>query len=135
MQGTTLYRLRTDILRNFSSSASEIDSAVEVIGSKEPSDGIKYKAGRLYWGALTESSVYSTDVSATSYPWPSLNETAVQLSRSIELMEWVDTFAVDLSKDGRLWFVSNRLDKFSTFTMDFSGGQGANMRVLYMDTN
>jgi hypothetical protein len=41
----------------------------------------------------------------------------------------VDTFALDLSNSSRLWFVSNRLDLFITYTMDFTGAAGANFRV------
>lgn len=58
VQGTSLYRVSTAVLRDLESSNEDIDKAVEYIGQKEPSDGIKYLDGVLYWGALTQSTVY-----------------------------------------------------------------------------
>mmetsp|Transcript_20424 Transcript_20424/g.29268 ORF Transcript_20424/g.29268 Transcript_20424/m.29268 type:complete len:401 (-) Transcript_20424:3134-4336(-) len=137
VQGTTLYRVQTNLLMNslFDSSLSiSLDDIVEVIGIKEPSDGIKYLDGMLYWGALTQNSVYSVAINSTSLPQPSLQEAAKSTQQSADQMTWLDTFAVDLGQKHKLWFVSNRLNLYATYTMDFTGAQGANMHILTMDT-
>ena len=41
----------------------------------------------------------------------------------------VDSFAVDRSDASKLWFTSNKLDLYITYSMDFSGASGANFRV------
>jgi hypothetical protein len=48
-------------------------------------------------------------------------------------MEWPDTFAVDLHTLQHLVLVTNRLDQFLTYAMDFTGAHGANMRILRLD--
>jgi hypothetical protein len=132
VQGTTLYRLPTAVLRNFSTTASEIDAAVQNLGFKQPSDGIKYLNGELFWGSLPESRYYRIAVDSISMPDLS---TAIASPINEETMEWIDTFAIDLQAEknhepSKLWFVSNRLDKYSVNTMDFTGGHGANMRII-----
>jgi hypothetical protein len=37
---------------------------------------------------------------------------------------------VDWSDSSKLWFTSNKLDQFSYGTMDFTGAQGVNFRVI-----
>ena len=87
VQGSTLYRISTELLRNATSN-EEFDSSVEVLGSKEPSDGMKYLNGTLYWGSLTESSLYSMIVNATSNVDMSLD--ALKLSPSDpDSIQWV----------------------------------------------
>jgi len=131
VQGTSLYRLPTSILGNFSASNSQIDAAVERIGTKEPSDGLKYVNGRLFWGALTTSTFFSLEINSTSLP--AMSE-AVAAPINQEEMQWIDTFSVDFSDQShKLWFVSNRLDRFTVGSMDFSGKAGANMRILTVD--
>ena len=68
VQGTQLHRLPTAVLRDFSSSQEQITAAVEVLGAKQPSDGMMYRDGVLYFGALTESTFYALPVTAASYP-------------------------------------------------------------------
>lgn len=46
VQGTSLYRVPTAALRNFSLTNAEIDLLVERIGTKPPSDGMKYVNGK-----------------------------------------------------------------------------------------
>lgn len=139
VQGTSLYRLPTSILRNFSACSADIDSAVDYLGEKQPSDGMKYLNGELFWGSLPESTFYRMEVDATS---TTTTKQAAIMATPInqDTMEWVDTFAIDLqakAQEGqqpRLLFVSNRLDKYSVGTMDFSGeSEGANMRILSFD--
>eukprot|EP01099_Mayorella_cantabrigiensis_P001744 TRINITY_DN176_c0_g2_i1.p1 TRINITY_DN176_c0_g2~~TRINITY_DN176_c0_g2_i1.p1 ORF type:complete len:450 (-),score=106.67 TRINITY_DN176_c0_g2_i1:148-1497(-) len=131
IQGTRLYRIPTAILRNFSATFEEIDEQVQFLGYKEPSDGMKYLDGILYWGSLTTSTYYYTVINETDFPF--LPTTQVIAPPSVETMNWIDTFAIDLQTNSALWFVSNRLNLYSTNTMDFSGASGANMRILYFN--
>lgn len=134
VQGTTLYRVPTSFLRESSGDdMSAFNTAVEVLGRKEPSDGIKYLDGTLFWGALTESTLYSMQISATSLP--DMNLTASQMfPPNTETMQWLDTFAIDLSVSSevpnRLYFVSNKLNLFTTGKMDFDDKDAGNMHIM-----
>jgi hypothetical protein len=138
VQGTTLYRLPTAALRNFTNNAaSDVDALVQVLGQKQPSDGMKYVNGELFWGDLPDSALYRMAVDATSDTNTDTAPAVLAAEVNEETLEWVDTFAVDLSADGAtasssnaLYFVSNRLDQYSVGTMDFTGAKGANMRIL-----
>ena len=68
VQGTTLHRVPTAVLNDFSSSQDDITAAVQDLGLKEPSDGMMYRSGVLYFGSLTESTYYALPVTATSNP-------------------------------------------------------------------
>lgn len=68
VQGTELHRVPTAVLNDFSSSQDDITAAVEVLGTKQPSDGMMYRNGVLYFGSLPESTYYALPVTATSYP-------------------------------------------------------------------
>lgn len=87
VQGTHLYRVPTSILSNFSSTNAEIDALVETIGTKEPSDGMKYHNGILYYGALTTSTVYAVAINSTSHP--NMPTEAKALEPSVDTMHWV----------------------------------------------
>ena len=133
VQGTTLYRIDTAFLRDNNGTTVEdmglFDKAVVNMGYKEPSDGIKYSDGKLYWGALTQSTIYSMSVTATSTP--NMNVDAVQLfPTDTDRMQWVDTFAIDNSatNGGVLYFVSNKLNLFTTHKMDFN--VDGNMHIM-----
>lgn len=129
VQGTTLYRLPTAVLRDFTTSSATIDAKVEVLGTKEPSDGMKYLNGVLYYGSLTTSTYYTLVVNATSLP--NMEEDAVPIKPNVDTMQWLDTFAIDLGSNGTtMYFVSNKLDEYSVSTMDFSGESGSNMHIM-----
>ena len=68
LQGADLFRLPTAILRDFTSTQEQITAAVEDLGFKQPSDGMMYRNGVLYFGSLTESTYYALPVTATSIP-------------------------------------------------------------------
>lgn len=87
VQGTTLYRISTDVLRNNVSNEVFDDAAVN-IGSKDPSDGMKYLNGTLYWGSLPESTVYSMPINATSSADISADSFAIAATDA-EHMQWV----------------------------------------------
>lgn len=128
IQGTNLYRLPTAALGNHSISNTELDKMVELLGKKEPSDGMKYFKGRLFWGSLTTSTYNSLVVDSRSRP--NVAESVKGALVDAEVMNWIDSFAIDMKNKGRLWFTSNRLNEFITGTMDFSGKNGPNMRIM-----
>lgn len=130
IQGTDLNRLSTAVLNDFTKTAEEITAAVEVVGTKEPSDGIMYWNGVLYFGSLPESTYYALPITATSVPNPSIATTAVPVWPEQVDFRWVDTFAEDLSDPSKFWFVSNSLDLFSAGTMSFVDGGNSNFRVI-----
>ena len=68
IQGTDLNRVPTSVLNDFTTSDEDITAAVEVLGTKEPSDGMMYRDGVLYYGSLTESTYYALPVGAHDYP-------------------------------------------------------------------
>jgi hypothetical protein len=69
VQNTKLYRLATRVLNDFSQTDEMITGAVEEIkGAKEPSDGIIYWDGVLYFGSLPESTYYALKITSTSSP-------------------------------------------------------------------
>jgi hypothetical protein len=69
VQNTYLYRLPTEILNDFTLTNDEITAAVEQLpGVKEPSDGIMFWNGILYYGSLPESTYYALKISSTSSP-------------------------------------------------------------------
>jgi hypothetical protein len=68
VQGTTLYRLPTAVLRDWASTSEQIDAAVQAIGAKNPSDGMKYLDGVLYYGDLPSSTYHALPITSTSFP-------------------------------------------------------------------
>ena len=126
VQGTTLFRVSTGVLRDWQSSDSAIDSAVESLGVKEPSDGMKYFQGQLFWGSLPSSSYSTLQCDATA---PVSASDATSSPSDPINMEWPDTFAVDLHTQQHLMVVTNGLDRYLTYAMDFTGAT-ANMRIL-----
>ena len=125
LQGIQLFRLQTSLLRNFDSfNSTVIEKSAQMLGIKEPSDGIIYWNGVLYWGSLTESTYYALAVSATSVPSTLADgrfsdAVAVWPSEFQSNQRWPDTFAIDLSDPTRLLFVSNGLDLFFNDKMNF----------------
>lgn len=87
IQKDLLYRLPTEVLRDFSLTDDVIDAAVEVLGKKEPSDGMMYWGGQLYWGSLPESTYYALKVDATSSP--NLNTSVIPAWPDAVQMRWV----------------------------------------------
>ena len=87
VQGDTLYRVPTSVLRNFSTSSAEIDAAVQTIGPKNPSDGMKYRDGVLYYGDLPQSTYHSLRIS--SHSMPNITEEAISAPPDVNTMRWV----------------------------------------------
>jgi hypothetical protein len=131
VQGDELFRLPTAILNDFNSTQDQITAEVQSLGFKEPSDGIQYWNGLLYYGSLPESTYYALPVTATSIPYPDAAGASVPVWPEQVDFRWIDTFSLDLSDSTKIWFVSNSLDLFFSGTMDFTGSSGnSNFRVI-----
>jgi hypothetical protein len=89
VQGTTLYRMPTAPLRDFSSSQADLDAAADTIGTKEPSDGMLYLDGVLYYGSLPTSTYYALPISATSFP--NMTTDAIPVEPELTNMRWVSS--------------------------------------------
>ena len=87
VQGTTLYRVPTAVLRDFTSTTEQIDAAVEVIGTKNPSDGMKYRNGVLFYGDLPNSNYHALRIDSTSHP--NISADALSVPSDPETLRWV----------------------------------------------
>jgi hypothetical protein len=87
VQGTTLYRVPTALLRDFTTTTAQIDAAVEVIGTKNPSDGMKFHDGVLFYGDLPESCYHALNITSTSHP--DITTEAVSVPSDPENLRWV----------------------------------------------
>ncbi|CAL1537002.1 unnamed protein product, partial [Lymnaea stagnalis] len=102
------------------------------------SDGIAFGTKRLYFGAMGMNALYYWDVEMDQL-MQGVATSAVKMATQTEVvrngatMQWPDTLAFD--NQGWLWFVSNRLQLFVTGSMDFTGSDGANMRVWKVFVN
>lgn len=100
VQGDTLYRLPTSVLRNFSTTSAEIDAAVETLGFKNPSDGMKYQQGILYYGDLPNSTFHALNVTATSRP--NIAAEARSVPSDPNNLRWVRFFYVLITSFAKL---------------------------------
>jgi hypothetical protein len=89
VQGTKLYRVPTSVLRDFASTTEEIDAAVELLGTKNPSDGMKYVNGVLYYGDLPGSCYHALNVTSTSHP--DIATEAQSVAADPDSLRWVST--------------------------------------------
>jgi hypothetical protein len=88
VQGNTLYRLPTSVLRDFNSSSEAISAAVDVIpGDKGTSDGLMYWNGVLYYGSLAFSTYYALKINSKSTP--NVSVSAVPVWPDPVNMRWV----------------------------------------------
>eukprot|EP01012_Entosiphon_sulcatum_P000878 TRINITY_DN10153_c0_g1_i2.p1 TRINITY_DN10153_c0_g1~~TRINITY_DN10153_c0_g1_i2.p1 ORF type:complete len:280 (-),score=74.01 TRINITY_DN10153_c0_g1_i2:48-887(-) len=123
LEGIHLYSLPTALLMDFAQPDGAIELAVVDHGVKPgPSDGLAAdNQGRLYLSTLSKNAVYQWD---TKQPLSA----ATLLAQSDTGLIWVDTFG--FRDGGYLVYTSNKLQDFFTYTMDFSGAQGPNFRIL-----
>jgi len=129
LRGVRLYSIPTLALRNFSLSSDDLTSLVTLLGAKgSQSDGMAMtSSGRLVFGALSLNTIYA---------WDSQLPLAAQvplLAPDMVEGQWADTFAFD-DTAGAILFTTNRLQRYFFLTMDFSGAEGANFRILRVAT-
>ncbi|CAL1537003.1 unnamed protein product [Lymnaea stagnalis] len=136
LSGYNLYQIPTSAL---TSSTATDTTKPRMVGKKvAQSGGIAFGTKRLYFGAMGMNAVYYWDVEADQLTQRVATSgvkmaTQTEVVRNDATMQWPDTLAFD--NQGWLWFVSNRLQLFVTGSMDFTGSDGANMRVWKVFVN
>ena len=119
LTGNTLYSLDTDLLRNFETSETVIENAVDVVTSlPSNTDGMTGDSeGNIYMTALSLDGIMKLD-GATG-----------QVSRFVHHpeMNWPDTLA--WGPDGALYVVSNHLHVWVDGEMDFEAPEIPNFRI------
>ena len=130
LSGYHVYKVATDLLRTLKDSFEFNEEVLELSGTKvSQSDGLVFsRSGRLYFGALANNSIYTWNKEENGLNFAI--ESQHLLTRNDTTMEWVDTFAFD--GKGYLWFVTNRLDRYITKTMNLDD---INFRVMRIYTN
>lgn len=97
LTGESLYRIRTDILRNFSSTENSIEDAVEKLGEIPPSDGIIFGSdAELYITSIEENAI-------RRYNGGDDSEKVIASSA----LRWPDSFAV--GPDGSIYVTTSIL--------------------------
>ncbi|HER44270.1 MAG TPA: hypothetical protein ENO08_07415 [Candidatus Eisenbacteria bacterium] len=96
LTGRTLYRIRTEKLRDRSIKGAELGSFVERVGETGPSDGLLHKEGFIYLTSIEQNAIRRIKPGGDV-------ETVVQDS----LLEWPDSFA--LGPQGTLYVTTSRI--------------------------
>ncbi len=103
INGTKLYAVSTDALRDRSKSDAQVAATVRVVTGKMPSDGLESDtAGRVYMTDPVTNSIHRWD------PATGLTDTLVHDPRLL----WPDTMS--LAGDGYLYVTANQLDRQPT---------------------
>ena len=128
LQGTALWSVDARVLGNPRSTTAEIQATEKFLGHKpSASDGMVFDcAGKLYFGNLGASALYEWQYSEHVGV-----ESATPVQKSTQTLQWVDTVAFD--EHGRLYGTANKLQRFGSRTMDFTGASGPNMYVHRFD--
>jgi len=120
-----LYRIDTEILRDWSSTNEDFHNALHEVGSKGYSDGMTTDSrGRLFFASMEDDAVNVWDPAATKPV-----EDAPPVAMNALWNVWPDTFAWDDALQALLW-TPNKLPYYFNYKMDFSGDSGPNMRVV-----
>lgn len=123
LRGETLFSIPTSALQDFTMTTDQLSALVVNHGYKPPSDGMTFSSlSTLYFGALTED---------TAYQWQegsSLKTQSIIVPVNTTTLQWQDTFA--FAGPGLLAFTTNKLQRYIVQTMEFSGADGANMRIF-----
>lgn len=118
--GTSLYQVPTSALRD---PKTNISTVIRKVGDKPAqSDAMVYAQKNLYFGGLSDRSLYRWEVSkdverAGSEGKVTLGTTAALLKNVPELT-WVDTLAID--DKGYLWFTCSSAGHLFTGQLNFS---------------
>lgn len=127
LDGTSLYSLETQYLRDFSLTSQQLEAQVVEVGDKgDASDGmVMTDSNELYFGGLQQSALFKWAVGSAM--------TAKQsVWQSDDDLNWIDTFAFDDVKLDLL-FTTNKLQKLfypaENGGYDFSG-HTANFKIF-----
>jgi len=98
LSGRTLYRVPTDVLRDFSVSSDKIQGSVQKLGITGAADGIEFGGdGKLYLTSIEYNAIRSYD--------PVTGKTEVVAWDS--MIKWPDSFSV--ARDGYIYFTVSQL--------------------------
>jgi len=127
LQGLTLYRIPSEVLRAWPLDLEAAAGAVEVVGTKSSqADGMTFAAtGVLYSGGITDpdNNVWSYDTNSGA----GFKQTALTAAGGDW---WADTFAFD--GFGNLLYTTNHLNLFFAGTMNFVDPSEPNFCVKYV---
>jgi hypothetical protein len=131
VQGTGLFQVATSLLQDFSTTDSEFQAGLVFLGFKNGcSDGIQFLNGNLFYGDLTHSLLGELiGIGGFSSTSPITGQGALSAASPYEL-NWIDTFALDLTDSNVFYFSTNRLNLFFSSSLDFTGNSGPNFRIL-----
>lgn len=150
--GSHLFRVPTDMLFDASVTDDAIFAATTILFNKSTSsDGMDVvdvtdlsdESAPPTWAAIYGDFVHDALALLTfgsqqqSVVTGEEGNTIGTLTQSQQRMEWVDTIVADKNPQDMqgsivVYFTSNRLPQYVTWSMDFSGGRGSNMRVWKM---
>ena len=141
------YRVLTsDIMNNNS-------NGIEYIGNRSSqTDHIIFSNNNyLYFAPLSENAIYRVHHSkminsnnTSNGNW--IKENSELIVKNDTILEWIDMFAwPDISRDnnncnnsdidGYIFFTTTRLEKYFTRTMDWTGGEGSNIKINKIKVN
>lgn len=100
MNGTKLYRVKTDDLRNAKLSSKDLEKRVEIYADKPMSDGITIDEN---------DNVYVTDLENNAVGYIGKDRQYKILHNSSELLSWSDGFAT--TANGKIFVTVNKLHK------------------------
>ncbi|ETO32845.1 hypothetical protein RFI_04271 [Reticulomyxa filosa] len=125
MASYKLYRIPTSTLRNYTDDKTA--HSIQFLGERRSQmDGMTFSNDSvLYFGSFSDDAIamlpsFFTNVSSQEQ----------LLFRNSTTMQWQDTWAWD--NQGYVWWTTNRLHRYFLQNMDWTGGEGANMRVCKM---
>jgi hypothetical protein len=150
--GSHLFRVPTDMLFDSSATDAAIYAATSILFNKSTSsDGMDVvdvsdlndESAPPTWAAIYGDFVHDALALLTFGSQQAAvsvgdgTSSISSLTQSQQRMEWVDTIIADKNPRDVLgsivvYFTSNRLPQYVTWTMDFSGAKGSNMRVWKM---
>ncbi len=94
---SSLYRIRTDVLRNFELDDADITENVEFVINTFPSDGMIFdKSGNLIMTSLEDNSIYRLT-----------KRKRIKKIMSSQSLTWPDSFAID--SQGRIYVTTSRI--------------------------
>ncbi|XP_061186174.1 uncharacterized protein LOC133194188 [Saccostrea echinata] len=121
LAGRKLYQIKTSVLRNESSSSTDIENSVQMVGNKAfSSTGLYSSKTGLYLTDLSSGSVYKWHFSTSGTFTPNLTPNQTLVTKNC-LSQWLESPFVD--EKGLLWFTSRNVQAFlgnSTTTGTFN---------------
>jgi sugar lactone lactonase YvrE len=101
LTGRTLYRIRTDYLRDSTLNESQIASRVEKLGQDCATDGmIMDRAGNLYLTCVEENAIMARQFSGSS------NSPALMIVAQDQRLQWPDSMSI--GSDGYLYVTASQ---------------------------